>query len=745
VLENLGHTLARHHWPVIIFWVVVLVGTGAWAKANPGSTRDVFAVPGTQSQQALDLLADSFPSASGAGATVVYNTPDGNLNEPATQAAVAQTITNLKAIPGVSSVSSPYDPTPTSITFDEGKPDVKSANLNITPSGKVGFSSVQFTQPITSEAQATGWYADLRNAAVPATSAGVQVAIGGAVADQGNPPPPGISEYSKEVGLLAAVLILLIAMRSVVSMLVPIGAAIVSVAVSTSLTSFLEVNYTVGSIGPILGDMIGLAVCIDYSLFIVTRYRQGLADGLEPHEAVGKAIGTAGSAVLFAGVAVCIALCGLFIVGIPYMTQVGFVAAMYVVTSILAALTLVPAVMGALGHRINAGRFLHREPKSGHATLGMRWAGVVSNHSALVAVCSLLVLVVLVLPVRSLELGLPDDGNIDPTLSQHQSFQLINENFGPGENGSLLLAVDLPEVTQSNVIPILDAFTKLQSAVASTSDVARVSLPIPNSLPTSQDPKAIPTAAIMQVVPSVAPNSQQATDLVHNLRDNVIPRAMDGTAIPAGNVFVGGATAVNIDLTQAIQQKLPFYILVVVVLAFVLLMMVFRSLLVPCSAAIMNLLSIGAAYGVLVVVFQWGWGKAAIGLFTTVPIVPFVPVMMFAVLFGLSMDYEVFLISRIREDYNSSGDPRAAVHDGLASVARVIVVAALIMMSVFVSFVPNPDPQVKMIGFGLTIAVLIDVSIVRMMLVPSTMHLWARANWWFPKWLDRILPHIQVD
>jgi len=745
MLEKMGRLGAKHHWPVMIFWIVVLIGTGVAATARHGDPKDQFAVPGTQSQQALDLLATSFPTASGAGATVVFQAKTGSLNDPAPKAAVTQSVANLKQIPGVSAVTSPYDVTPTAVTFDQGTPQVKTANLNITPSGNVGYSSVTFASPVTSPEQAKTWFDAVSLAAQPAVNAGLGVTFGGGVADQGNPAPAGISAYSSLIGIAAAIIILLLAMRSAVSMAVPIGVAVFSVGISGSLSKILEASFTVGSVGPILGDMIGLAVCIDYSLFIVTRYRQGLTDGLEPRDAVGRAIATSGSAVLFAGVAVCLALCGLFIVGIPYITQIGFMAAMYVVVSILAALTLVPAVLGALGPKINNGHILRREPQATEETLSGRWANLTSRRTGLIATISLVVLVILILPVKSLELGLPDDGNVDPALTQYQSFQLLNENFGPGQNGSLLLAIDLPEVTSATALPVLNAFGTLQKAVAAAPDVARVSLPIPNSIPSSADPKAVPTAAIMQVVPTVAPNSQQAADLVRNLRTNVIPNALKGTALNPDQVYVGGQTAINIDLTEALKAKLPIYILAVVATAFLLLMMVFRSIFVPATASIMNLLSIGAAYGVLIAVFQWGWGKSLIGLSSTLPIVPFVPVMMFAVLFGLSMDYEVFLISRIREDYNRSGEARESVRTGLSTVARVIVVAGLIMMSVFVSFVPNPDPQIKMIGFGLTIAVLIDVSIVRMMLVPASMQLFAKTNWWFPKWLDKVLPHINVD
>ena len=745
MLQRLGRFCAHHHRIVIVVWLALLIGAGVAAVARNGQPKDEFSVPGTQSQQALDLLSTEFPSASGAGATVVFKVSSGALTDATQEAAVNATLDNIKKISGVSSVSSPFAETPTTITWDEGTPSVQTAKQAITPDGQVGFASVTFDAPITSADQATSWFDQLQQAAQPATQAGIDVTFGGAVVDAGNPAPPGVSEYSKYIGLGVAVIILLFAFGSAVSMSVPIGTAVVSVTISTFLTTVLEASFTVGSIGPVLGDMLGLAVCIDYSLFIVSKYRSLRDEGQETLDAVGHALGTAGTAVLFAAIAVCLALCGLILVGIPYITQVGFVAAGYVVMSMLAALTLVPALLGAIGNHINGGRIFHRDHGPDFVGIGARWAGFIDRRRGLVGGVALVILVVLILPVRSMTFGLPDDGDIDPALTQQQSFQLIDENFGPGQNGSLLLAIDLPTITDQNMVQVLDAFEKLQTAVAGAQDVARVSLPIPNNFPTSSDPSAMPTAAIMQVVPTVAPNDPAATTLVENLRNTVIPQALEGTAIPASNVYVGGQTAINIDMTDKLIEELPIYILAVVATAFVLLLMAFRSVYVAGTAAIMNLLSIGAAYGVLVAVFQWGWAKDAIGLVTTLPIVPFVPVMMFAVLFGLSMDYEVFLISRIREHYLASGDAREAVRTGLSTVARVIVVAAAIMMSVFASFVPNPDPEVKMIGFGLTIAVLIDVTLVRMALVPASLQLLPKANWWFPRWLDKILPKISVE
>ncbi len=746
MLERLGRFCARRHWQTIVIWIVVIVAVGLFAQVHHGESEDVFTVPGTQSQEALDLLQTSFPSAAGTSITVVWEAQSGTLNDPAQQAAINQAVADLKAMDGVSSVSSPFEPAPTGIDVVDGQVQVETTPLNINGAGTVGFSVVQFDHSLTNLEQAEAIFEATQQAAQPAVSAGVVVNYGGPVVDTANAPDPGISQYSELIGIIFAIIILLIALGSATSMAVPIVIALISVFTSHNIVSILESSFTIGSVAPILGSMIGLGVGIDYSLFIVSRFRQNLKDGMSVGDAVGKAIATSGSAVLFAGITVCIALCALYFVQIPYVAQLGYIAALFVAITIFTTLTLVPAVLGALGKRINSGRIHRRdETQDIHKTLSARWAATTSRHPIRYAVISLLVLLVLALPLRSMHLGFTDAGDMSHELTQHQAFETLGENFGPGENGPLLLAVSLPEVTADNAVGILESFDKLNTAVAATPGVARVSLPVPNNFPSEAHPDAMPTAAIVQVVPTTAPNADETADLVERLRNDVIPTALEGETISASQVYVGGQTAILIDLSDALSSRLFLFIGVVVLGAFLLLMMVFRSVFVPFKAALMNLLSIGSAYGVIIAVFQWGWLKGLVDLENTVPIVAFVPVMMFAVLFGLSMDYEVFLIARIKEEYNKTGDSRQSVVTGLAATARVITAAALIMIAVFISFVPNPDPTVKMIGLGLAVSVLIDATIVRMMLVPSTMELAGKANWWIPSWLDRILPRIHVD
>ncbi|MDQ6839749.1 MAG: MMPL family transporter [Actinomycetota bacterium] len=747
-LERWGRFCARRHWPVIVAWLVILVAVGAFHQAHHGVTKDKFAIPGTQSQKATDLLASEFPAASGPSATVVFEVTSGSLADPNHKAAIDQTVTNLKGLPQVTSVTGPFDPTPTGIQgFDQGHAVVTTENLNVNAQQTIGFATVPFSEQLSVD-RAKATFTELEKATRPAVDAGLKVNMGGQVVDLGNPPDPGLSKYAEPIGLVFALIILIVALGSFPSMAVPIGVALISVVLSELLVGILEASFSIGAVAPILGAMIGLGVGIDYSLFIVSRYRQGLTEGMEPYDAVGRSIATSGSAVLFAGITVCMALCGLYFVGIPYVAQLGYIASLFVGVTIAAALTLVPALLGLLGHRINSlSIHHHHETADIHKTLSARWASATSNHPLRYALISLVILLLLAAPVLKIELGFTDDGNAATQLTQRRAYDTLTANFGAGVNGPLLLAVDLRGADLTNQQTVSDGFValgRLTDAIKATPGVARVSLPVPNNVPTAQDPK-LPTALIMQIVPTTAPNSEATANLVRNLHGNVIPTSLKGTTGDANKVYIGGQTSTLIDLTDALTSRLPIFIGAVLLGAFLLLMMVFRSLFVPFKAAVMNLLSIGGAYGVIVLVFQEGWGKGLIGLSGTVPIVAFVPVIMFAVLFGLSMDYEVFLISRIKEEYEKSGDSRQSVVTGLAATARVITAAALIMIAVFLSFVTNPDPTVKMIGLGMAVAVFIDATIVRMMLVPSTMELAGKANWWLPAWLDRVLPHIHVE
>jgi RND superfamily putative drug exporter len=747
MLEKLGRFMARHHWPVIGLWVALLVAVGGYAAGHTGTAVDEFAIPGAQSQQALDLLEKDFPGAAGTSATVVFEAPSGQtLTDAANAAAIGDTVTNLKALEHVSNVSNPLDQQIVGLTFDHANPQPQLAYSLMNEDKTVGYSSVSYSTAIESQTVAKTMFESLEQAAEPASKAGLNVNFGGAVTDGGNPAESSISDHSDEIGLLIAVIILLIALGSVASMSVPILTAIVAVAMSMMIVNILMESFTIGTVAPILGTMIGLGVGIDYSLFIVSRHRQNLDAGMEVEESIGRAIATSGSAVLFAGICVCIAMCGLVLIGIPYVSNLGLIASMFVAITMVTALTLTPALLGAYGRGINRFAIHHRKEETDPTkTFSGRWAHVTSRHPGAFALIAVVILIVLALPLRSIELGFTDDGDQPTELTQYQSYELLTTNFGPGITGPLIVAVDLPEVTEQNAGAVLATLSGLSTALKDTPGVASVSLPLPNQFPTEADPSKVPTAVIMELVPTTAPNSDATTDLVSTLRDTTIPNALKDGAIPESQVYVGGQTALLIDLTTAIQGRLLWFILAVIAGAFLLLMMVFRSLYVPANAAVMNLLSIGAALGIVVAIFNWGWAKDVIGLTTSVPIVSFVPVMMFAVLFGLSMDYEVFLLSRIKEEHDKTGDNRESVVNGVASTARVITSAALIMISVFLAFVPSPDPTVKMIGFGMAIAVLIDATIVRMLLVPSTMELAGKATWWFPKWLDKILPKIHVE
>jgi RND superfamily putative drug exporter len=480
--------------------------------------------------------------------------------------------------------------------------------------------------------------------------------------------------------------------------------------------------------------MIGLGVGIDYSLFVITRHRENLADGLDVVDSIGRTNATAGQSVLFAGTTVVIAICGLALAGVPFVASLGFATAVVVAVAVCAALTLMPALLGLVGRHINSWELpwtkrRQAEVRAGDArpTFWARWADRVGRRPWPYLVVSLIALLALAAPLVSIRLGQTDAGTLPKSSTQRQAYDLLSQGFGPGFNGPLSIVVELPAPADQAVMP------RLLPAVSADRDVATVSPPVLS--PSGK-------TALVTAVPKTAPQDAATTALVHRLRDSVLPAATRGSGATA---LVTGSTAVFIDLSARIASRLPVFIAVVVALSFILLMVVFHSIFVPLKAAVMNVLSICAAYGVVVAVFEWGWGKGLIGLHQTVPIVSFVPMMMFAILFGLSMDYEVFLLSRIRERWMATGDSHRSVVEGLASTARVITSAAVIMVSVFASFLLVDDPTVKMIGLGLAVAVLVDATLIRMVLVPATMTLLGAANWWLPKSLDRVLPHIDFE
>jgi RND superfamily putative drug exporter len=716
-LDGLGRRAVRHRWWFIGVWIVAAVGIVLLAASLDGQFSDNFTIPGAQSQQALDLLEKDFPQAAGDNALVVFETPDG-MSSSSVETPVSASVVALGKIPNVTSVTDPYGP--------EG-------SAFISKNGDIAVVTVQFK--LKAQNLQKDVFTQIEDATKPATSTGIKVAYGGAVVDYADQPPAGNADL---IGLLAAVVILLFAFGSVVAMGLPILTALFGLGVGISIVHVIASFTDIGTVAPVLATMIGLGVGIDYSLFIVTRYRENLATGLDVEAAVGQSTATAGSAVLFAGSTVVIAICGLVISGIPYVARLGYMAGLVVLVMMCAALTLLPAIIGVVGHGIDRWKvpsLLHhpdravregRDPKPPAGSVWERWATLVAQRAWPFAILAVVVLLVIAWPVLSMRLGESDDGNLPTSTTQRQAYDLVAQGFGPGSNGPLLVVVDLPSPGDDAVL------RDISSALAETPGVQTV-------LPAQTSPNG--AVAQIGVLPTTAPDSAQTADLVSTLRDRVLPDAIGTTGAHA---YVGGITASYIDIGDQISSRLPYFIGAVVLLSFILLLLVFHSVLVPLTAAVMNLLSVAAAYGATVAVFQWGWAKGLVGLQSTVPIVAFVPMMMFAVLFGLSMDYQVFLLTRVREEYDRTGDTRQGVVQGLARTARVITSAALIMIFVFGAFVLNPTPEVKMFGLGLAFAVLVDATIVRMLLVPSIMEILGDANWWFPKWLG-FLPRLDID
>jgi len=537
-------------------------------------------------------------------------------------------------------------------------------------------------------------------------------------------PATGIGEM---IGLIAAVIILLLAFGSLIAMGLPLGIALFGLALGISSMSLITYLVGIPSFAPQMASMIGLAVGIDYALFLVTRHREYLARGMTIEESIGRAVATAGQAVIFAGATVVIAILGLAVAGVPFMTAAGIATSVIVLIMVVASVTLLPAFLGLAGHWINRLGLQRNNPTAG-PTVGSgwwRWGRHVSKNAWAYAIGVTIFLLALTAPVLGLRLGSPDDGTLPETRTERRAYDLVAEGFGPGINGPLVIAVDISQ-DPTVVEPLVDA-------IAADEGIATVAPPELN---------AEAGVATLVAFPTTAPQDDVTLATIKRLRAEVFPPVLDESPARA---HVGGQTASWADIGDKVTDRMPLFIAAVILLSFLLLTLVFRSILVPLKAALLNLLSIGAAYGVLVMVFQWGWGMGIIGLESTAPIDPFIPLFMFAVLFGLSMDYEVFLLSRVREEYLATGDNDTSVILGIAGTARVITSAALIMISVFLGFALGEDPAIKMVGIGLATAIFVDATIVRMVLVPAAMKLMGAANWWIPSWLDRLLPTIGIE
>jgi len=710
-LYAIGRFCSRHHYPVIAAWLVVATALVLVGQAGGSKTSENLVLPGADSTVATELLEENLPEqAYGSNPLVIEAPSGGKLTEAKYGAAVAETAKRLEALPDVNSAVSPLTPAGANFLSKDHALGYFPVVLGIGP----GEIDEEQAQRILDTAQ-------------PARAAGLHTAVGSYVGQQLSKPS---TEVSEAIGLTAAVVILLFAFGTATAMMLPIVSALIGLACALSIIRLLEQVTQVPGVASTLATMIGLGVGIDYALFIVTRHKLQLAEGMELRESIARATATAGGAVVFAGFTVVIALCSLAFAGIPLVSTLGFTAAIAVVVAVCAAATLLPAMLGALGPRINSLSIRRGKgnPEDAEPHGWRRWAERVASRPWRSAIVALVVLVVLALPIFQLELGQNDISALPKDTTSRQAYESLNKGFGPGYNGPLLVASEFDSPAEAKqVLP------GLQKAIGGVGDVAAVSEP-------SFDEKG--TVTVFTVISKSEPWADETVDLVEDLRDTTIPRALKGTGADS---YVGGQTAGYIDLASQIAEKLPLMIAIVVALSFFVLLIAFRSLLVPIKAAAMNLLSVAAAYGVVTAVFQLGWGSSLIGLDHSIPIVSFVPLLMFAILFGLSMDYEVFLLTQMREHFTKYGDERRAVVEGLANTGRVITSAAAIMVCVFTSFVLNGDPVVKEFGVGLAIAIAIDSTLVRCLLVPAVMVLLGKRAWWLPGWMDRLVPHISIE
>ena len=712
LLYRLGRFSFRHPWRMLAVWLILMIGILGGGVALGGKTNDSFAIPGTESQNAIDRLEAVFPSAAGASAQIVVSVPSGASvkNEPY-RSAIDELTTKAAKVPGVDNASSPFS---------------KYASNAVSANKTAAIIAVQFKDQQENVKPAS--LTDLQHLSPIATDAGMKIGFGGSVFQDNT---VSISP-TEGIGVLFAGLVLFIAFGSLLAAGMPLLTAIVGIGVTIGGVLAASKFLVIGSSTPLLALMIGLAVGIDYGLFILSRHRNQLAKGMSVEESAATAVATAGSAVVFAGGTVIIALLGLLVVGIPFLSAMGVAAAAGVLVAIFASTTLLPALLGlAKGRMIPkpGSRAFLRANASETAkkkSLGERWVSRVIKRPVIAVVAVVGLLGIIAIPAFSLELALPDGSTQPVGSTTRTSYDMIAKGFGPGENGPLIVLVDITQTTA-----IVGDLTAIRDDLKKLPDVTYVSQGLPN---------ATYDTAILQVIPSSAPDSPKTTALVNRIR-----------ALSAGidskwqtPIEVTGATAVQIDISQRLNAALLPFGLIVVGLSILLLMMVFRSVFVPIKAAIGFLLSVFTSFGVVVAIFQWGWFGSALGVIPG-PILSFLPILLMAVLFGLAMDYEVFLVSGMREAYVHSGDAKKSIVSGFSGAARVVTAAALIMFFVFASFIPDGAGIIKAMAVGLAVGILADAFLVRMTLVPATMALLGKAAWWMPKWLGRILPNVDIE
>ncbi len=709
VLYKLGRWCFQRRRYVLAAWVIVIALTAVLAVSLKQPISNAITIPGTESQQALDLLDQKFPGTGGAQAQVVFSVPPGtSLNDPAERQAVEATLAELQKLPQAVGVTNPYD------------------TGTVSKDGRIAYATVAYpvaVADVTTKAQTA-----LLASGGPAKAAGIDVNFGGQVAQATT------KTDTDAVGIVIAFLVLLIGFGSVVAGILPLIAAISGVALTNLALLALTRTITESSTTPVLATMIGLAVGIDYSLFVMNRHRQQISAGMELHESAARAVATSGSAVCFAGTTVLIALCALSVVNIPFLTVMGLAAGGAVVVAVLAATTLMPALLGFAGHKLIASRWARKKIEKAQASdyepMSERYVSTIKRAPILVVLVGIIALLFVATPFFHMRLGLPDAGSQPTDQTTRRAYDLISEGFGPGANGPLLIVVYAP----GGITPAQKtAFTNFYNEQAAhlPRDVAAIGPPIPNKTG---------DVYLVEVTPKTGPNNPTTSTLIHGIRSAVaIGKEKYGL-----DTYVTGQTALNVDISAKLSSALPLYLSIIVLLCVLLLILVFRSLLVPLVAVIGFVLSILATLGIVTFVFQEGHLSHLFGIPRPGPILSFLPIILLGILFGLAMDYEVFLESRMREE-SLTEDPTAAVTDGYRGSAKVVASAAIIMISVFGSFILSPDPTTKSLGFALALGVLIDAFVIRMTVVPATMYIFKGAAWWLPRWMKRILPDLDIE
>jgi RND superfamily putative drug exporter len=698
-----------HRKTVIVSWIVALAAMIAISTTVGADYSEEFSLPDSDSKEALDLLEEKFPAQSGEAAQIVFKANAG-VDSPPVEKKMESVFAEVEEEPHVSEVASPY-----------GKGGGAAA---ISDDGKIAYATVQFDVAgpdlDTEEAER------VMNTAQAAAGDGLQIELGGSPIEEVRSEEE--EGFSEAIGLLAAIVVLLLTFGSVVAMGLPIVTALFALGVGVSFITLGTHVFNTADFAPQLAFMIGLGVGVDYALFILTRFRNGLDEGYEPREAAIAAIDTSGRAVLFAAITVIIALLGMMLLGLSFLYGVAVAASLAVFFTMVSALTLLPALLTIVGRRVDRLRI----PGLGRRSVDeggwwVRWSDRIQRRPWTAALLSGALLLALCIPTLSLRLGTNDAGTDPEGTTTREAYDLLAEGFGPGFNGPFVIAAELPEKGDDEALQQLHNELQDEAGVEAVTDVTLN----PNE-----------TVGVFQLYPTTSPQSADTTDLLDRIRDESIPPVEEATS---AQVHVGGVNAIFEDFGNAIAEKLPLFIGVVVLLSALLLMIVFRSVWVPLKAIVMNLLSIGAAFGLIVAVFQWGWGASLIGVDSTGPIISFFPIFLFSIVFGLSMDYEVFLMSRIHEEWEHTNDASEAVTRGLALTGRVITAAAAIMVTVFAAFMLGEDRIIKLFGLGLASAVFIDAVIIRSVLVPAIMQLLGARAWWFPDWLDRILPRLHVE